>query len=113
MQSINAGHLFLLYLVLFMVFCFFVGSWMRDGVVTLGTPERGTPHFLNRYYAKMVITAVFGLAEGAIADYLDISRNEMPWTLLILDIFCVIAGIFIKFRNFSWWRNCRFSKRFY
>jgi hypothetical protein len=65
---------------------------------------------------KVAIMGVFLFAEIAIADYIGIleSCNEARSDIsLMLFPLGFIAGIFIKFRNFSWWRNCRFSKRFY
>jgi hypothetical protein len=90
-----------------------MGYWFAFGSMMHDAPERHIPSASNRSFVKMAIMFACVLSAGAIADYLGISRNKIRPVFLITMIPGTIAGIFIKFRNFSWWRNCRIYKWFY
>jgi hypothetical protein len=116
MQSIKMLNIyfFLFCVPLMMGFWFAFGSGSRDASVTRKSTEWGAPSYSRRCFTKMAIMLACLLAEGAIADYLGILRNEARLGIFLMTTpFGIIAGIFIKFRNFSWWRNCRIAKWFY
>jgi hypothetical protein len=93
---------------------FTLGSMVRDSCVAFGSTEWHAPSRIRRYGMKVAIIIACLWAEVIVMIFMDIKGSEaLLRALLMLFPFGFVAGIFIKFRNFSWWRNCRFSRWFY
>jgi hypothetical protein len=106
-------HSFLICAPLMMGFYFTFGSFLRDSWFVQST-EWHTPSRIRRHAMKIAVMIVFGLVDIIVAVCMDIKGSEaLSDALLMLLPLGFVAGIFVKFRNFSWWRNCRISRWFY
>jgi hypothetical protein len=108
-------YLFLSGFLLVMLFCYAFGSGIRDLWVEQNS-DWSPPSHSNRHLVKLAAVIVSGFAAVFMNAYLGDSMSlnrEQRALYFILNVFCFIAGFFIKFRNFSWWRNCRIAKWFY